>query len=93
MPRELSVLDPTWYVNKYPDLKAAFGGNVQQAQNHWLSFGIQEGRDSGRNFSINGYLQCYPDLQKAFGKNYAAALNHWLTFGITEGRNPRSVSK
>jgi len=32
------------YLNKYPDLKKAFGNNIKKEQEHWINFGIKEGR-------------------------------------------------
>lgn len=84
----LEVLDAPFYLAKYPDLKAAFGSNVEAAQSHWLNNGIRECRQSSATFSLTDYLQNYPDLKQAFGSNCEAALSHWLTYGKKEGRNP-----
>ena len=85
----LDVLDPVFYLNTYPDLKAAFGTDTGAAQNHWITYGIQEGRQSSAAFSVKDYLARYPDLINAFGgTNYRAALDHWLAYGKKEGRNP-----
>jgi uncharacterized protein YjbI with pentapeptide repeats len=84
----LSVLDANWYLAKYPDLRTAFGNNVQAVQKHWLEFGIREGRQPAANFELQSYVARYPDLQRAYGKDYAAILNHWIQFGQREGRAP-----
>jgi hypothetical protein len=91
--RRLQVLDPTFYVNAYPDLKAAFGANVAAAQNHWLTYGINEGRQSSATFAITSYIARYPDLKRAFGNNYAAALDHWFNHGINEKRDPSPTGR
>jgi hypothetical protein len=64
----LSVLDANWYLAKYPDLRTAFGNNVQAVQKHWLEFGIREGRQPAANFELQSYVARYPDLQRAYGK-------------------------
>jgi len=87
----LSVLDATFYLNKYPDLKAAFGTNLDAAKTHWLQYGIKEGRDSAAGFSIGGYMARYPELQKTFGIDYAAYLGHWFSNGIKEKRDPSAT--
>ncbi|MEI6735207.1 MAG: hypothetical protein WCK94_14605, partial [Comamonadaceae bacterium] len=84
----LSVLDATFYLNKYPDLKAAFGTNLEAAKTHWLQYGYKEGRDSAPGFSIGGYMARYPELQKTLGIDYAAYLGHWFSNGIKEKRDP-----
>jgi hypothetical protein len=71
----------------YPDLMTAFRGNADQARNHWLQFGIREGRQPSANFYAASYLARYDDLKIAFGNNYEAALRHWIDNGWREGRD------
>ena len=81
------VFNPKQYLSFYPDLQKAFGTNYQAATNHWLTYGISEGRRGSQVFDPKFYLGTYPDLQQAFGAtNYQAAITHWLTHGISEGR-------
>jgi hypothetical protein len=79
------------YLNRYPDLRQAFGpNNYPAALQHWLDHGMAEGRQGSANFSIAAYLARYPDLQRAFGaKNYEAAFEHWFDHGQGEGRSGR----
>lgn len=46
-PKELEEKKPDWgaYLNRYPDLKAAFGNDHTMAENHWNTHGKKEGRD------------------------------------------------
>ena len=39
-----SVLEPAFYLALYPDLQAAFGSDLEAARQHWLTWGIAEGR-------------------------------------------------
>ena len=87
-----TVLDTAFYLGHYADLKAAFGSNETAARDHWLRYGLQEGRQSSVAFSIKDYVARYDDLQEAFGADYRAALDHWLTFGREEQRDPRPES-
>lgn len=80
------VFDVNFYLATYPDLRAAFGNNYGAALNHWVTYGINEGRRGSREFDVGFYLSSYPDLKAAFGTNYGAAINHWLSHGIVEGR-------
>lgn len=83
------TFDAVFYADKYPDLKEAFGYNCEQLYNHWLTYGIKEGRQSAPGFDVRSYLFRYKDLVNAFGStNYPSALDHWNTFGKWEGRNP-----
>jgi hypothetical protein len=78
--------DAQFYLNTYPDLKAAFGRDFAAALDHWLTYGLKEGRRGSFNFDAQFYLNTYPDLKAAFGKDFAAALDHWITYGLKEGR-------
>jgi hypothetical protein len=80
------VFDAEFYLDHYPDLSAAFGHDVMAARNHWLTYGIDEGRRGSREFDVQFYLGHYPDLQTAFGTDYTAAIGHWINIGAEEGR-------
>jgi hypothetical protein len=63
-------------------------GNVKAAYEHWIDYGIDEGRQSNANFSLVGYLIRNPDVAEASGAtNYTAAYKHWFDYGEAEGRN------
>ena len=81
-----AAFDSDFYVNCYPDLKAAFGNDANAAYNHYLTYGIKEGRIASPVFDAKTYIRNYPDLQAAFGDDYVAAYNHFLTNGMNEGR-------
>ena len=80
------VFDATYYADKYPDLKAAFGTDATKLYQHFVTYGINEGRQGCASFDIKTYLQKYSDLKAAYGNNYAEALNHYLVHGYQEGR-------
>lgn len=82
------VFDATYYANKYPDLKAAFGNNKEALLNHFLRFGVEEGRIANTKFNINVYKNSNPDLVKAYSslKKNIAYLNHYLICGYNEKR-------
>jgi uncharacterized protein YaeQ len=78
-----SSFDVQFYLNHYPDLKAAFGNNYAAAIDHWSNQGLPiEGRRGSREFDVQFYLGHYSDLQAAFGNNYTAAIDHWLNKGL-----------
>ncbi|WNG29839.1 peptidase M10 [Cystobacter fuscus] len=80
-------VDTVFYVNNYSDLRAAFGNNWTAARDHWLNYGINEGRRGSADFDAAYYLSIHPDLVAAYGaNNYAAAYKHWLPYGLNEGR-------
>ena len=80
------VFDPGFYVNKYPDLRRAFGNDSSSLRNHYLNYGINEGRQGSVIFDVSFYKNTYPDLQRAFGGNNMQYVNHFMQYGINEGR-------
>ncbi|WP_257455489.1 M57 family metalloprotease [Archangium lipolyticum] len=81
-------VDTGFYLSNHGDLVNAYGAaNWEAARNHWLNWGIAEGRRSSAHFDVKYYLANNPDLVAAYGPtNYVAARNHWLNWGIGEGR-------
>ena len=99
-------VDPTdrelgCYMARYPDLNAAFKGDVTLARQHWYKTGALEGRipHCPRNIdpTMNApplsdkearqYLMTYTDLQRVYGKdNLEGARAHWQSHGFREGR-------
>lgn len=81
------VIDTQYYADKYPDLKAAFGYDSKALLQHYLTYGIAEGRDAGGLLDVREYRDAYADLDAAFGDDWNAYVNHFLTYGVFEGRN------
>ena len=80
------VFDPTFYANKYPDLKAALGTNSTLLFDHFINYGMKEARQAIATFNPVTYRNYYPDLQKAFGDNWPSYYIHYCTNGKAEGR-------
>lgn len=80
------VFNPTYYANKYADLKKAFGINATSLWNHFKTYGMKESRQASENFNVVAYKNRYADLQKAFGNNMPDYYKHYLQFGKKEGR-------
>ena len=76
----------SFYKNTYPDLQRAFGGNNMQYVNHFMQYGINEGRRASHDFNPAFYKDNYSDLRNAFGGNWKDYYRHYLQFGIKEGR-------
>ena len=80
------VFNATYYLNQYPDLKAAFGSDSAAALKHFVENGIKEGRRASVDFDVTIYKDNYPDLQKAFGDDNRLYVDQYLNFGLNEGR-------
>lgn len=80
------VFDPTFYANKYPDLKNAFGTNSTALFRHFCTNGMKEGRMGSVNFNVNTYKSNYIDLKNAFHDNLPLYYKHYITNGYKENR-------
>jgi hypothetical protein len=81
-----SVFDPVYYLSKYPDLQAAFGGNTAAALAHFVNIGMNEGRQGIGSFDVVSYKNRYQDLRKAYGANLRLYYIHYMVIGKAEGR-------
>ena len=80
------VWDADWYLNRYPDLRAAFGTDTMLAFNHFITFGMQEGRQGNAAFLVTAYRNRYADLNAAFGDSLPSYYLHYIRYGIRENR-------
>lgn len=80
------VFDPTYYSNKHPDLKRAFGNNSTSLFNHFYTYGMKEGRQAITTFNVTAYKNRYVDLQKAFKNDLPSYYKHYVQFGHKENR-------
>lgn len=80
------VFDAEYYANTYADVKAIYGNDAEALFQHYMAYGINEGRAGSAEFNIVEYRNGYADLQAAFGDNWDAYANHYLTSGKAEGR-------
>lgn len=85
------LFDAEVYAKMNPDLTATFGYNETRLKDHWLRYGIAEGRVASLVFDSKYYLEINGDLKNAFGNNYIAAYNHFVQCGFQEQRQASSV--
>ena len=81
------TFDADYYYNAYPDLQAALGHDYNTLYNHYLNFGLAEGRSGSAEFNCLVYRNNYPDLQAAYGDDYRAYCIHYENYGKAEGRS------
>jgi Ca2+-binding RTX toxin-like protein len=73
------------YLASNTDLIWFFGSDTNKALEHYLQYGLAEGR-STTAFDANWYLATYSDLRLAFGTSTALATEHYVKWGFYEGR-------
>ncbi len=74
------------YLALNPDVLGAYGGDAGRTLQHWLLFGVREGRQANLTFATREYLENHGDLAAAFGADFPRAIDHYILFGINEGR-------
>lgn len=88
-----AVFDHKYYADKNPDLKRVFGYDKNRLLNHFIQYGMSEGRQAKPSFDVKSYRNKYPDLRLKFGKNYKQYYIHYINYGYKEGRKATGVSK
>lgn len=81
-----AVFDAQYYHDAYPDVAAAFGNDSAALFNHFVTYGVNEGRSASAEFNPQAYRARYADLQQAFGNDMAAYCRHYVNYGRAEGR-------
>lgn len=79
--------DAELYAESYPDLKEAFGNDEEALYQHYLTYGIKEGRCASLVFDVAAYREMYGDLDAAFGDDWDAYAKHYFEYGIKERRD------
>jgi hypothetical protein len=80
------VYNYTYYVNKYPDIKKAFGNDENAVIRHFVNNGMKEGRQGSANFNLQKYKSRYADLRKAYGSDNVKYYTHYMRWGYNEKR-------
>ena len=88
-----SVFDADYYLNKYPDVNEWANGSKNKALDHFINYGMSEGRRGSEAFDVQSYYNEYPDLRAAFGTDLASYYSHYLMYGKKEGRHATGCSK
>lgn len=95
---DLTDKEAECYLDRYVDLKDAFGDDLKKAREHWQRYGCtpQEARiyeclpakckSSVSDKQAECYLNRYADLKTAYGSNLEEAKRHWKYFGCLEKR-------
>lgn len=86
------VYDYNYYVNKYGDIQQAFGADDMAVLQHFVMFGMQEGRQGCAGFDVRSYYNAYTDLRRAFGNDLKSYYMHYLEHGRWEGRTATGCS-
>lgn len=81
-----AVFNYNYYVNKYADVKKAYGKDYEAVLRHFVTFGMKEGRQGCESFDVKSYLYRYADLRKVYGTDLSKYYLHYINNGKREGR-------
>ena len=94
-----AVYDPSYYLDRYPDLKAAFSRSYGQVAltdyrallSHFVRCGMAEGRVTSPAFDLPSYYNANEDLRAAYGMDLRSYYRHYIRYGKAEGRTCTGV--
>lgn len=81
-----AVYDYSYYVQKNPDVASAYGSDRTSVFNHFVQYGMNEGRQGSASFSPTFYKNNNSDLRHSFGATMMAYYYHYVDYGRSEGR-------
>ncbi len=87
IPEEMKplVFDATYYANKYADVKKAFGSDEAKLYDHFLKYGIEEGRCASPYFDIKYYMSQNSLKMSTYCKgNYERGFDHFIKYAYEE---------
>lgn len=82
-----AVFDANYYYSAYADLQAAIGNDGNALLQHFIAYGMKEGRRGNAEFDVRVYMANNPDLIQAFGsEDLKSYYLHYISYGKKEGR-------
>nr|MCR5722956.1 hypothetical protein [Lachnospiraceae bacterium] len=88
-----TMFDAEYYAKEHEDVAKIVGKNANALFNHFLRYGIFEGRAASKDFNVSAYKSSYGDLQKAFKDDIISYYLHYAKFGKAEKRELVTVEK
>lgn len=82
-----AVYDYNYYVANNADVARVYGDDDVAILQHFINYGMTEGRQACSEFNVGTYAQKYDDLRAAYGSDNRAYYIHYINYGKTEGRN------
>lgn len=87
------IFDAIYYADNNRDIKAVFGYNKSLLLEHFLNYGMAEGRRSIESFDVYSYKNRYYDLRQRFGNDLKSYYMHYLNTGYAEGRQATGCNR
>lgn len=82
-----AVFNADYYYNRYPDLQVTIGKDAKALLEHFVDFGMKEGRVGNAAFDVKAYMKNNPDLVGLLkAEDLTLYYKHFANFGAKEGR-------
>lgn len=81
-----AAFNASYYASNNADVYEACGNDAKALYNHFIEYGIKEGRQSAEQFSIFVYKENNQDLYEAFGDDLMKYYDHFIEYGVNENR-------
>ena len=78
------VFDAQYYLDRYPDVAAVYGTEPARAFEHFVCYGMAEGRRGSESFDVLAYRTSHPELEQSLGN----ALPTWYAHYVRGGHSP-----
>ncbi len=82
-----SIFSLDYYVKCNPDVLQVFGYNEAAIFQHFLDYGLEEGRVVSPIVNLQAYRDASPDLVEVYGDDWKGLAGHFVTYGIYETAN------
>ena len=82
-----------WFMEFRKEVQMLVDGNSFEEldlKNHYVNYGLKEGRTSSPALNISYYVENNSDIKAAFGNDLEAAYNHFVSTGYKEYRKSAS---
>lgn len=73
-----SIFDAEFYAKQNPDVAAKYNNSEGLLFNHFINYGMKEGRKPSANFDIYEYKNIHPELKEEFGDDILAYYEYYL---------------
>ncbi len=87
-----AVYNYKYYLAANPDVAAAYTDDALVLQ-HFVNFGMKEGRVASASFDVKSYRNAYRDLRAVYGSDLRQYYIHYIYYGRKEGRVATGVSE
>ncbi len=81
-----AVYNYDYYISHNSDVYRAYGNDDKAILQHFVTYGMNEGRRAISTYNVYSYKNRYPDLRRAYGNDLKSYYLHYINYGIKEAR-------